>query len=152
MFYRMMADAVVVTHLAYVLFVVLALMAILVGWLRGWHWTRNFWFRLVHLLMIAVVVAESLLGITCPLTTLEQNLRRSAGEAPHAGSFVGRWAHELLFIEAEPWQFTVAYCVFGGAVVLALVLAPPRLPGRKKNPTDNTAEGHLLETPDRSSG
>lgn len=138
MIYRVLADAVVVIHLAYVLFVVFALVAILLGAVLGWRWTRNFWFRLVHLLMIGAVVVQAVLGVMCPLTTLENGLRKSAGEGDYAGSFIGHWAHELLFIEAEPWHFTVAYCTFGGLVLLALLLAPPRLPGRGDNAASET--------------
>jgi len=78
-----------------------------------------------------VVVAQAVMSIECPLTTLEHGLRKSAGTADYAGSFIGHWAHELLFIEAEPWQFTVAYCTFGGLVLLTLLLVPPRMPGRR---------------------
>jgi hypothetical protein len=142
MIYRVLADAVVVIHLAYVLFVVFALVAILLGAMFGWRWTRNFWFRIVHLLMIGIVVVQAVLGVMCPLTTLENGLRRSAGQADYAASFIGHWAHELLFIDAEPWQFTVAYCTFGGLVLLALLSAPPRLPGhRDSDAGDARADG-----------
>ena len=63
-FYGILADLVVVAHFAYVLFVILGLLAVLVGRFAGWKWTRKFWFRVVHLTMIAiVVVAFGLLGL-----------------------------------------------------------------------------------------
>ena len=123
-FYSLAADAVVFIHAAYVAFVVLGLVAILIGRMLGWEWVRNVWFRLAHLAMIGVVVVESLFGIICPLTTLENNLRRSAGETTHAESFVGRWVHDLLFFDAPPWVFTVVYCVFGAVVLATFVIAP----------------------------
>jgi hypothetical protein len=88
--------------------------------------------------MIGGVVVQAVLAIECPLTTLENALKRRGGEADYAGSFIGHWAHELLFIEADPWQFTVAYCTFGGLVLLALLLAPPRLPGRRDSKASDT--------------
>jgi hypothetical protein len=75
MFYRLAADVVVVLHAAYVWFVVFGQLAILIGILRRWAWVRNKWFRWLHLLAISIVVFESLLGIVCPLTTLEGWLR-----------------------------------------------------------------------------
>ena len=45
--------------------------------------------RLAHLAAIAVVVAESWLGLTCPLTTLESWLRARAGVAPYATASSG---------------------------------------------------------------
>lgn len=124
--YSALADVVVFVHAAYVSFVVLGLVAILIGCVLRWRWVRNLWFRVVHLVMIGVVVVESLLDITCPLTTLENNLRRTAGETARGESFVGRWVHDLLFYDAPPWAFTVAYCLFGAIVLATFVIAPPK--------------------------
>ena len=132
--YRILADAVVVVHFAYVAFVVLGMAAILTGIALGWQWIRNFWFRIVHFLMIAVVVAESLCGILCPLTEWEDRLRELAGETSEPGSFIGRWMDALLFVDLSPSVLAVCYCVFGLAVLLTLILAPPRGPGKKKMP------------------
>jgi len=130
--YGFWADLVVVFHAAYAGLVVFGMVAILVGIALGWQWVRNFWFRLIHFLMIATVVAESLLGIDCPLTVLEDELRAQAGEAVYPGSFIGRWVHELLFYDVPNWAFTLAYTLFGLAVLATLILAPPRLPWVKR--------------------
>jgi hypothetical protein len=129
---KMLADLIVVFHAAYVSFVVLGLVAILIGAVLRWKWVRNFWFRATHLTAIGVVVLEALFGITCPLTEWEQRLRLTAGEAGYSGDFIGHWAHQLIFYDAEPWVFTVIYIGFGVAVVGALILAPPRLPRRTR--------------------
>ncbi len=131
-FYRFLADAVVAVHFAYVAFVVVGMLLILVGLGLGWRFVRNFWFRSVHFLTIAVVAAESLGGIVCPLTIWEARLREAAGESVVSGSFLGRWAHRLLFYTGPEWVFTTAYCLFGLLVVLTLLLAPPRWPWRKR--------------------
>jgi hypothetical protein len=130
-YYGFLADAVVVVHFAYVAFVVLAMAAIILGWARGWPWVRNFWFRLVHFLMIAVVVAESLCGVLCPLTDWEDRLRDLAGEPNEPGSFVGRWIHNVLFVDAPSWVLATCYCLFALAVVTMFFVAPPRWPGRR---------------------
>lgn len=124
--YRVAADAIVVIHFGYVLFVIAGLLLILLGMWRRWAWVRNFWFRLVHLLMIGVVVAEAWCGITCPLTTWEQNLRRLAGQTAYRGDFLATWVHDLLFYDAPPWVFTICYTLFGLAVLVTFVFAPPR--------------------------
>jgi hypothetical protein len=129
--YDFLADVVVVLHFAYVGFVVIGMLLILVGIVRRWRWVRNFWFRMVHFLMIGVVVVESLVDIVCPLTRWESDLRVRAGGAGEAGSFVGRWVHRLLFYDAPEWVFTTCYCLFGAAVLLTLILAPPRWPWRR---------------------
>jgi len=128
--YGFLADAVVVLHAAYVAFVVLALVAILVGAALGWSWVRNAWFRAIHLAMIAVVALQAVAGILCPLTVLEDWLRRQAGQSVEAGTFIGRWVHELLFVDAPSWAFTTAYCLFAALVAGSWLLIPPRRRGR----------------------
>ena len=129
-FYRICADGVVLLHAAYIGFVIFGLLAILLGIARGWSWVRNFWFRAVHLITILVVVAEAVLGIVCPLTTLENYLRVKGGSSPESGSFVGRRLHELIFVEVPAEQLTLAYLLFGFLVLLTFFLAPPRWPRR----------------------
>ncbi len=124
--YSLLADLVVVVHLAYVLFVLLALPVILFGGWRGWEWVRNRAFRLMHLAMITIVVVEALLSITCPLTTLEDYLRGQAGQQVVQGSFIGRLAHDLLFFDVPQQFFTPIYCLFGALVVGTLFLVPIR--------------------------
>jgi hypothetical protein len=123
---RVLADLIVVFHASYVSFIVLGLAAILLGIAFRWQWVRNIWFRSLHLAAIGIVVAESAFGIACPLTVWERQLREAAGQTSYTGDFVGYWAHQLIFYRAEPWVFTVIYVVFGGAVLAAFILAPPR--------------------------
>jgi hypothetical protein len=129
--YRFLADLVAVVHFAYVAFVVLGWVAILVGLARRWGWVRDFWFRTIHFLLIAVVVAEALGGAVCPLTTWERELRVLAGQEGQPGSFVGRLINAVLFYDLPEWVFRVLHCLFGTAVLLTLILAPPRWPWRK---------------------
>jgi hypothetical protein len=139
--YSFLADIVVVLHLAYVLFVVVGLAAILLGAVLGWRWIRNFWFRALHFLMIAVVVAESLGGVLCPLTSWEDRLRELAGEPNEPGSFIGRFAENILFLDIPPHGLMVGYCVFGVAVLLALFGVPPRWPWAKIKQCDEQGGG-----------
>ena len=134
-FYRILANLTMGIHCAYVAFVVVGLVLVLLGLALKWQWVRNFWFRVVHFLMIAVVVAESLGGIVCPLTNWEKQLRVAAGDPKEPGSFMGRLVHDVMFFEFPEWAFTTIYCVFGGAVLLTLILAPPRRPGSCCNTT-----------------
>lgn len=147
-FYSFWADVVVVLHGAYVAFVLLGLVAVLLGYLWRWDWVRNFWFRIVHLAMILVVAFEAVMGIVCPLTTLENYLRDQAGESVRGGSFMGQIVHDLLFYEAPSWVFTCGYCGFATLVALTFVIAPPK---RNKSPQasatitgagDNDAQSH----------
>ncbi len=126
MIYRILADLTVIVHFAYVLFVVCGLLLTLIGWPMGWRWIRNCWFRYVHLAMILIVVVEAWLGITCPLTDLENWCRKMAGQETYRGDFLATWVHDAMFFDAAPWVFTVAYSVIAMVVVITWVCVPPR--------------------------
>ena len=117
-----LADAILVIHAAFVLFVVGGLAATWLGLACGWSYARNPWFRGLHLAAIAFVVIESLLGFACPLTAWEDALR---GERPDAG-FIQRWVHAWLFWRAPAWVFTAAYVAFGALVAATWWRWPPR--------------------------
>jgi len=122
----LLADLTVLIHAAFVLFVVLGQVLIVIGWKQGWHWSQNFTFRYLHLAAIGYVVLETWLGITCPLTLLESYLRQLAGETTHALSFIGYWVNYFLFYTAPEWLFTLIYSAFGLLVLLTFFKYPPR--------------------------
>ena len=129
----LLADAVLVLHMAIAAFVVGGLVLVVVGNLRQWRWINRLGFRSAHLLAIAVVVAEAWLGAACPLTTLEMRLRWQAGAPTYGGGFVEHWLQRLLYYEAPPWVFVLAYSVFGLLVVAAWWYFPP---GRRRQADD----------------
>lgn len=124
-----LADLVLVAHALLVAFVVLGLVAVILGATRDWRWVRNFRFRLAHLVAIGCVVLQSWLGFLCPLTVWEMQLREKGGEATYRETFVAHWLHELLFYDAPGWVFAIVYTLFGGAVLVAWFLVPSRRPG-----------------------
>lgn len=126
----LLADVVLVVHALFVLFVVAGQMLILIGLWRGWAWVRRRVLRQLHLLAIGVVVVQAWLGILCPLTIIENELRMRAGAIPYAGSFIRHWLQRILFYDAEPWVFTAVYTIFAGVVILTWVLARPDRPRR----------------------
>ena len=133
---RLLADAVLALHAAFVAFVVLGLLAILVGGALGWRWVRDPRFRAAHLAAIGLVVAEAWAGVTCPLTSLEDSLRAAAGEATYSGAFVAHWLGRLLYWQAPPWAFILAYTLFGAAVAAGWWLVPPDRRPRRGNAAD----------------
>ncbi len=130
MLYRLLADAVLLLHVGFVLFVVLGLVLILIGGMAGWSWVRNRWFRWLHLAAIGIVVLQAWIVVVCPLTLLENALRAHAGQASYPGSFIAFWLHGALYFQAPPWVFTVVYTAFGVLVMIAWSFVRP---GR--NPT-----------------
>jgi Protein of Unknown function (DUF2784) len=87
MLYRLLADLVVVLHLAFVLFVVL-------GGLLALRWPRAAWFHIPAAIWGAGI--EFVQGI-CPLTPLENHLRQLGGEAGYSGGFVEHYLLPVLY-------------------------------------------------------
>jgi len=125
-FYQFLADAILISHVLFVLFVVLGLVLIIIGKLKGWSWVTNPWFRLCHLIAISIVVIQSWLGIVCPLTTWEMSLREKAGESVYSVSFIEYWLNKILYFQAPWWIFVLIYTVFGGLVLLSWFWVKPR--------------------------
>ena len=120
LFYRILADIILVVHIGYVSYVVFGQLAILIGWPLRWKWIRNPWFRITHLTMILIVAYEAYFGILCPLTTWERQLRN---EVDDGSSFMAK-LHEALTI--DPTTFNWICIALGGVVVAMIFLAPPR--------------------------
>jgi len=123
---RLFADLILIVHVAYAVFVVGGQVLIIAGWIRGWSWTRRPVFRLAHLAAIGVVVAQSWLGLSCPLTVWEDALRRATGQEGYAAGFIAHWLSRLLFWSAPAWVFTVIYTALGLLVAATFLLYPPR--------------------------
>lgn len=120
------ADAVLLLHASFVLFVISGLVLVLVGKALNWSWIRNWWFRVSHLAAIGIVVAQAWLGVICPLTTLEMWLRRQSGDAIYAGTFISHWLESILYYRAPAWVFAVCYTAFAALVALSWVWVRPR--------------------------
>lgn len=112
MIYSLLADLVVVAHLAFILFVV-------AGGLLAFRWRRALW---IHLPAALWGVLIEFAGWICPLTPLENRLRLKAGELGYEGSFV---EHHLLPIVYPEELTRNGQLVLGGLllVVNALVYA-----------------------------
>lgn len=123
------ADTIAVVHLAFVLFVIVAQLLIVVGVLAGWSWVRNPWFRISHLVMILIVAAESVVDFECPLTTWENMLRRAGGQEGYDGqTFIGRLVNNIMFFDHTQYYqlFNIIYLTFALLVLACFLLAPPR--------------------------
>jgi hypothetical protein len=117
----MLADAVVVVHLGIILFIVMGLPLVYLGIALHWSWVRDRRWRALHLGAILFVAAESMLGLTCPLTTWEDALR---GRQSAAG-FIERGIDRMIFYQAPPWMFTTAYVAFAALVLVTWIAVPP---------------------------
>jgi len=123
--YQLLADVVLTLHFSVVAFVIGGLVLTIIGNFKAWQWVNALWFRLAHLVAIAVVIAQAWFGATCPLTSLEMWLRLKARTATYHGSFIEYWLQQLLYYEAPSWVFTLAYSLFGLLVAATWWCFPP---------------------------
>jgi hypothetical protein len=130
--FGLLADLVLAAHLAFLLFMLGGQAAIFAGWALGWGWTRNRWFRGLHLAGILFVVLQSWLGVVCPLTDLEHRLRSQVGDPGYERGFISDWLARLLFYSAPDWVFVLLYSLFALLVVISFIAYPPRLKHRSR--------------------
>jgi hypothetical protein len=117
----LLADIILIIHFLFVLFVVGSVPLIWIGAWLGWRFVRNMRFRLAHVGAIVFVSMESMAGMVCPLTLLEDLLRQS----PTDTSFVQRWLHRILFYDVPEGVLTVLYLMFAILVAITFKLVPP---------------------------
>ncbi|MDH3241727.1 MAG: DUF2784 domain-containing protein [Alphaproteobacteria bacterium] len=111
MVYRVLADATVVVHLAFILFVLL-------GGLLVLRWRRLAW---VHVPVALWGAGIELIGWVCPLTYLENHFRLKADEAGYGTGFVEHYLLPLVYPEILfPGGFPRAGFTVIGIVVLAV--------------------------------
>jgi len=104
----MLADFVVVLHFLFVLFVVL-------GGLLVLRWPRVAW---LHVPAAIWGAAIELAGGICPLTPLENSLRRQAGGTGYSGGFIEHYILPILY----PSALTRDIQLILGLLVLAVNL------------------------------
>ena len=106
MLFRIAADAVLLAHLGFVLFVVL-------GGLLALRWP---WVVLAHLPAAIWGALIEFQGWICPLTPLEQNLLHAAGQQGYAGGFVEHYVLAVIY----PAQLTRSLQIVLGTIVIVL--------------------------------
>jgi len=103
---RLLADAVVLLHAAFVAFVVLG----------GFLVLRWPWMAWVHVPAAAYGFLVEAAGWVCPLTPLEVWLRHRAGEAGYAGGFVEH--HLIPLVYPSPFPRSLAWTLAGVVVAV----------------------------------
>ena len=104
MLYRILANAVVISHVGFVVFVVL-------GGFLAWRWQRVAW---LHIPAALYGVTIEFVGWVCPLTPLENHFRRLAGPSGYADGFVEHYIIPVLY----PTGWSVSLRIVLGTIVL----------------------------------
>lgn len=102
--YRVLTTLVLVTHFAYLAYVVL-------GGFLAWRWPRAIW---PHLVAAGWGLAVVGVPLDCPLTWVEDWARRRAGESGLTQGFVDRYIEGVLY----PERYTVLLQVLAAVAVV----------------------------------
>jgi len=137
--YSLAADLLVIVHSLYVLFTVGGTLVILLSAPLHWRWARNRTFRIIHLISVLFVALEASLGMLCPLTVWEYELRKLSGHQVESDiSFIGRLLRKIIFVDLPGWAFLILYTAFGAIVLILLFVIKPEKPDKpdKKDEVD----------------
>jgi hypothetical protein len=125
------ATLILLIHLAVVAFNVFGLVAIPLGKWLGWGFVRGFWWRFLHVLTLAAVAMQAVLGRACFLTIWENALRANVDRG-EPQPMIATWINSVLYWPLPLWVFAAGYV---GVLLYALLLwrwVPPRLGGVKR--------------------
>jgi hypothetical protein len=104
--WSLLADGLVVIHFAFTAFVIF-------GGFLTWRWR---WIVLAHLPALAWGAWVEVSATICPLTPLENHLRRLAGESGYSGGFLAHYLVAVLYPPGLTWRIQWVLA----AVLLAL--------------------------------
>ena len=115
------ANIVLFFHLLVVIFITSGFVLIPIGYKLYWSWVANIKLRIFHCGMMAFITLETLLGVTCPLTSIESTLRG----IHQSKSFVIYWISEIIYWDLPTSFFIILYSVLLGWTFLMWKLFPP---------------------------
>tara|TARA_B100000963_G_C22553834_1_gene638094 strand:- start:861 stop:1232 length:372 start_codon:yes stop_codon:yes gene_type:complete len=115
------ADIVLFVHLIIALFIVSLFVVIPFGYKLKWNWIKNRKLRLFHIILMFFVTLETIMGITCPLTIIENNLRGIMV----SNSFINTWIKKILFFDFPSEYFLITYILCSLWTTLIWIKFPP---------------------------
>tara|TARA_B100000676_G_scaffold198365_2_gene194965 strand:+ start:4228 stop:4611 length:384 start_codon:yes stop_codon:yes gene_type:complete len=118
----LLADIVLVIHFWVVIFIISGFFLIPIGYKLNWKWITNKKLRLFHVGTMTFVTLETFLGVTCPLTTIENSIRN----VNQSDYFVSYWIKQIIYWDFPTIFFIISYSFFLGWTLLLWKLCPPQ--------------------------
>ncbi len=117
----LIADIVLFFHFCIVVFITFGFVLIPIGYNFNWIWIKNKKLRLLHFGMMIFVTFETILGLSCPLTVLENNLRGINENQ----LFLSKWITKVIYWDFPSEFFLIIYCLCLGWTFLIWKKYPP---------------------------
>ena len=117
----LLADLILIIHVFIVIFIISLFALVPYGYYKKWAWVSSKKIRYTHLFLITLIAIESIVGIICPLTILENNLRGTITKQ----TFISKYLSKLIFFDFPSSFFLSLYLIgFLFAVYLNLKYPP----------------------------
>lgn len=127
MSHKIFADAIIVLHFLYILFMILGFL--LTGYALFFRekFFDRWLFRSLHLLGIFYVASLSILGKYCPLTILENELRlRYEVSSVYSGSFIVHYLEKLVYPDVNPLVIQIPTVFLAIFTTVMFIVKPPK--------------------------
>jgi hypothetical protein len=118
----LIADAILIIHFGVVIFISGGLLLVPLGYQLGWGWLVNKRLRIIHAGAMAFVTLETILGLTCPLTLIENYL----SGMNTSESFIGFWIKRIFYYDLPMEYFVISYFLCLAWTFSMWKLFPPR--------------------------
>jgi len=126
MAYKIFADAVIVVHFLFILFMLLGFLLTIYAVLFREKFFDWWLFRSLHLLGIFYVASLSILGKYCPLTILENELRlKYEVFSVYSGSFIVHYLEKLVYPDVNPLVIQIPTVFLAIFTIVMFIVKPP---------------------------
>jgi hypothetical protein len=126
MSYKIFADAVIVVHFLFILFMLLGFLLTAYALVFRQKFFDWWLFRSLHLLGIFYVFSLSILGKYCPLTILENGLRlRHEASSVYSGSFIVHYLEKLIYPDVNPIVIQIPTVFLAIFTIVVFIIKPP---------------------------
>jgi len=127
MLYKIFADAVIVVHLLFIIFMLFGFLLTAYALFFRQKFLDWWLFRSLHLSGILYVASLSILGKYCPLTLLEYELRsRYEVSSVYSGSFIVHYLEKLVYPDVNPLIIQIPTVFIAIFTIVVFIIRPPK--------------------------
>ena len=117
----LVAELLLLIHFGLAAFISAGFFIIPLGYKLNWNWIKKRNLRLLHLFLMGIITAETIVGLTCPLTVLENMFR----DVDYSMSFISFWVGQILYWDLPNQVFVLVYSLCFVWVLILWKTFPP---------------------------